>query len=75
MDASFQMLVDMCNEVGWDLGLYQLEKIVLRNENLQADLYAGTPTQVDQALKLSETIIQQNTSIGRLKRYRADHGL
>lgn len=57
-DANFQMLIDMCEKVGWDNGISQLERIVLRNENLQAVLFAGTPSQVKEAQKLGKTIIQ-----------------
>lgn len=74
-DASFQMLIDMCEKVGWDKGISRLERIVLQNENIQADLFAGTPTRVKQAQKLSKTIIQQNISIARLKQYRSERGL
>ena len=74
-DASFQMLIDMCEKVGWDNGIAQLEKIVLQNENMQASLFAGSPSQIKQAQKLSKTIIQQNISIGRLKQYRSEQSL
>ena len=74
-DASFQMLIDMCEKVGWDKGVASLEKIVLQNENMQADLFAGEYNQQRQAQRLSKTIIQQNLSIGRLKRYREERGL
>jgi len=74
-DASFQELIDMCNTVGWDVGISYLEKIVYKNEIIQADLYAGTPSQIKQAQRLSRTIIQQNITISRLKQYRSEHGL
>jgi len=74
-DASFQMLIDMCEKVGWDKGITNLEKIVLTNENMQASLFAGDYNQQRQAQKLSKTIIQQNMSIGRLKQYRKERGL
>ncbi len=74
-DASFQMLIDMCNKVGWDKGLQSLEKIVHANENMQASLFAGDPNQVRQAQKLSQTIIRQNFTIARLKQYRSEHSL
>lgn len=74
-DASFQMLIDMCQKLGWDIGILQLERIVLHNENMQAELFAGTPSQVKQAQKLGETIIKQNLTIGRLRRYRFERGL
>ena len=69
-DASFQMLIDMCNKVGWDAGIASLEKIVFNNENMQASLFAGDYNQQRQAQKLSQTIIQQNLTIGKLKQYR-----
>ena len=72
-DASFKMLIDMCNKVGWDKGLQSLEKMVCANENMQASLFAGDPAQIRQAQKLSQTIIQQNLTIGRLKQYRKEH--
>jgi len=72
-DASFQMLIDMCNKVGWDKGLKTLETMVSANENMQASLFAGEPSQIKQAQKLSQTIIQQNLTIGRLKQYRKEH--
>ncbi len=68
-DASFQMLIDMCNKVGWDVGISQLEKIVLQNENMQASLYGGTPNQIKQAQRLSKIIIQQSFTIAKLKQY------
>lgn len=74
-DASFQMLIDMCEKVGWDKGISSLEKIVLTNENMQASLFAGDYNQQKQAQKLSKTIIKQNLSIGRLKQYRKERGL
>ena len=74
-EVSFQMLIHMCERVGWDKGISQLEKIVSNNENMQAALFAGTPSQINQAQKLSKTIIQQNLSISRLKRYRSERGL
>ena len=74
-DASFQILIDMCEKVGWDKGISSLEKIVLTNENMQASLFAGDYNQQKQAQKLSKTIIKQNLSIGRLKQYRKERGL
>lgn len=74
-DASFQMLIDMCNEVGWDKGIESLEKIVYTNENMQASLFAGDHNQIKQAQKISQTIIQQNMTIARLKQYRSEHSL
>ena len=74
-DASFQMLIDMCNKVGWDKGIESLEKIVYTNENMQASLFAGDRNQIKQAQKLSKTIIQQNMTIARLKQYRSEHSL
>lgn len=74
-DASFQMLINLCEKVGWDKGIASLEKIVLTNENMQASLFAGDYNQQRQAQKLSKTIIQQNISIGRLKQYRKERGL
>jgi hypothetical protein len=69
-NADFQMLIDMCEKVGWDKGIAGLEKIVLTNENLQASLFAGDYNQQRQAQKLSKTIIQQNMTIAKLKQYR-----
>jgi len=69
------MLIDMCNKVGWDKGLQSLEKMVYTNENMQASLFAGDHNQVRQAQKLSQTIIQQNLTIGKLKQYRKEHSL
>ena len=63
-DASFQMLIDMCNKVGWDKGLQSLEKMVYANENMQASLFSGDNNQIKQAQKLSQTIILQNLKIG-----------
>ena len=74
-DASFQMLIDMCNKVGWDKGIQNLEKIVYTNENMQASLYAGDHNQIRQAQRLSQTIIQQNITIAKLKQYRSEHSL
>ena len=74
-EASFQLLIDMCNKVGWDVGIKTLKKIVLHNENLQAELFAGNPYQQKQAVNLSHTIIKQNLAIGHLKQYRKEHNL
>ena len=74
-DASFQMLIDMCEKVGWDKVIASLEKIVLQNENMQASLFAGEYNQQRQAQQMSKTIIQQNLSIGRLKQYCKERGL
>ena len=68
-EASFQLLVDMCNEVGWNEGIAYLSNIVYQNENLQAELFAGTEKQINEAVKLSKTIIRQNISIAKLKQY------
>ena len=65
----------MCNKVGWDKGLQSLEKMVYTNENMQASLFAGDYNQQRQAQKLSQTIIQQNLTIARLKQYRTEHSL
>ena len=74
-DASFKELIEMCNNVGWDKGIESLERIVLANENLQAELFAGNFNQQKQALKLSKVITQQNFTISKLKQYRIDHNL
>ena len=74
-EADFQMLIDMCNKIGWDEGIANLEKIVSTNENLQASLFAGNFNQQKQAQRLSKTIIKQNMSINSLKQYRKEHGL
>lgn len=74
-DASFQMLIDMCNKVGWDKGIESLNEIVLANENAQAYLFGGDDNQRKQAQKLSKTIVQQNVTISRLKQYRSEHSL
>jgi len=71
-DVSFQSLVDIAIFVGWDKFISHLEKTVYRNEIVQADLFAGTPSQVKEAVKLSKTIIQQNNTIARLKEYRKE---
>ena len=74
-DANFQTLIDMCEKIGWDKGIKSLENIVHGNENLQADLYAGDYHQQRKAVKLSQTIIKQNITIGRLKQYKREHNL
>lgn len=75
MEADFQMLIDMCKKVGWDKGIARLNEIVISNENMQAFLFAGDYNQQKQAQRLSETIIKQSLSIGRLKQYREEHGV
>ena len=74
-DASFKELIEMCNNVGWDKGIESLERIVLANENLQAELFAGNYNQQKQAQKLSKVITQQNFTIAKLKQYRVEHNL
>jgi hypothetical protein len=34
-EATFQQVIDMCNKVGWDKGISELEKIVNQTENMQ----------------------------------------
>ena len=72
-EATFGMLIDMCKKVGWDKGINALEKQILSLEDYQADLYAGTPSQVSQATKLSQKIIKQNIAVGNLKRYKREN--
>ncbi len=72
-DATFGQLIEMCNKIGWDKGIKSLSDIVLKNENAQAYLFAGDYNQQEQAQKLSETIIQQNFTIARLKKYREEN--
>ena len=72
--ASFQMLIDMCNKVGWDKGISSLEAIVRQNENAQA-FYFGDYETISKAQSLTQTIITQNLSIAKLKQYRKDHNL
>ena len=72
-NATFQDLIDMCEKVGWGKGIRQLESIVFKHESIQADLFAGTPSQVKQARRLSKKIIQQNLTISRLKEYRKNN--
>ena len=69
MEITFNMLVDMCNKVGWDKGIKTLEKKVERLENLQVSLFAGNLSQRKQAVRLSKTIIKQNLTIAKLKDY------
>jgi hypothetical protein len=71
-DVSFQKLIELADMIVWDALIGNLEKIVWQNENLQADLFAGTPSQIKQAQKLSKTIIQQNNTITRLKQLRKE---
>lgn len=74
-EASIQDLIDMCNQIGWDTGIAELEKIVLQNENIQAGLFAGSSSDIKKAQKMSTIIIKQNNSISRLKQYRAKYKL
>ena len=71
--ATFDTIVEMCNEVGWEKGISELEKETYKLEILQADLFAGTPAQIRQAIKLSSKITKQNHTIARLKQYKHDH--
>lgn len=71
-EANLQQLIDLCESKGWGTTISALEKIVLSNENLQAFLFAGDFNQRKQASKLSKTIIQQNFTIGRLKRMKLE---
>jgi len=67
--ASFELLVEMCDKVGWDKGIASLEAIVKANENAQA-YYFGAPETIRKAEQLTRVIIAQNMSIARLKEYR-----
>ena len=71
-NASLQQLIDLCELKGWDNVINSLEKIVLANESAQAYLYGGDYNEIRKAQKLSKTIIQQNFTIGRLKRLRLE---
>lgn len=71
--VTFNMLVDMCNKVGWDKGIKALEKETFKLENLQASLFGGSQSQVKQAIKLSKTIIRQNLTIAKLKDYKREN--
>lgn len=73
-EATMNQLISMCNKVGWDAGIAALEKIVLANEHLQADLFAN-PETVKDAQRLSKTIIKQSITIGNLKRIRKELGI
>ncbi len=73
--TDFEKLIEMCERIGWNTGMAQLEKMVLDNERLQADLFAGDYKQQGQARKLSRQIIEQNIIIWKLKEYRKNHGL
>lgn len=70
--ASFELLVEMCDKVGWDAGIKSLEKIVMANENAQA-YYFGAPETIRKAERLTKVIIAQNMTIARLKEYRKVH--
>lgn len=72
-DSTFGELIEMCNKIGWDKGIKILSDIVFKNETIQAYLFAGDYNQQMQAQKLSETIIQQNFTIARLKKYREEN--
>jgi len=72
-EATFQMLVDMCNKVGWERGIKALEEESLKFERLQADLFAGTPAQMKQGMELSRKIIKQNLTIAKLKQYKREN--
>jgi len=72
-EATFGMLIEMCNKVGCDKGIKALERQILQLENYQANLYSGTPSQVSKATRLSQTIIKQNIAIGNLKQYKCDN--
>ena len=74
-ESSFQELVNMCNQVGWEKGIASLEAIVTANENAQSYLFAGDAGQVKQATRLSQTIIKQNLTIAKLKEYKKQNSL
>lgn len=67
-EASFGLLIQMCETVGHEKGIAELEKIVCQNENWQAHFFAD-PATYKQAQKLGRTIIAQNISIARLKEH------
>ncbi len=65
----------MCNKVGWEKGIEALEAVVTANENAQAYLFAGDAGQINQATRLSQTIIKQNLTIAKLKEYKKQNSL
>jgi ribosomal protein S11 len=72
-EATFQQLIDMCEQVGPEKGIEGLEAIVRANENAQAHLFgSGSHAQIKQAQKLSKTIAAQNLTIARLKKHFPD---
>ena len=75
MKATYQDLINFCNNVGWDKGIQVLETIVFRDEILQASLFAGNLLQRKQATNMSKTIIQKIKTIAKLKQYRKDNNL
>ena len=74
-EATLGELIDFCFKVGWDEGIKYLENTVRRLENIQADLYAGTPAHVRQAAKLTKTIYKQSMTIAKLKEYKEKNKL
>lgn len=74
-DASFSMLIDMCNQVGWDQGIASLESITTANENAYAHLIAGDYNEQKIAKKLNQTITLQRMTIARLIEYRRQNSL
>jgi hypothetical protein len=74
-EATFQQVIDMCNKVGWDKGVSELEKIVNQTENMQAYLFGGTAKEIKKAQELSQVIIAQNFTIAKLKQYKKDNNI
>lgn len=74
-DASFKMLIKMCEQNGWENGINYLKQIVYKTELRQADLFAGNFAQQKEARKMSKTIIRQNITIAKLNEYRKEHNL
>ena len=73
MEANFGQLIDMCNKVGWDLGIKELEKIIYQQENAQ--VFLQEQGRYKQAAKMTPTITKQKFAVAKLKKYRKEHAL
>jgi hypothetical protein len=73
MEANFGQLIDMCNKVGWEVGIKELEKIIYQQENAQ--VFLQEQGRHKQAAKMTPNIIKQKFAVAKLKNYRKEHAL
>lgn len=73
MEANFGQLIDMCNKVGWDVGIKELKKIIYQQENAQ--VFLQEHGKYKQAARMTPKIVKQKFAVAKLEEYRKQHTL